>query len=122
MLRQTWFWEVEVVRIRDGEQAGPAMRLDFSVKPLNYLLGGLAAGGLAAAGLAAALFLGPGQHEHGYEIASGHGSYFYWGEPAPLEHGIKSFCGCGVRSAVDGDFVTPLRSQSDTTLLVRRMP
>ena len=114
MLRQTWYWEVEVVRIQDGEQTAPARRLDFSVRPLNYLLGGLAAGGLAAALLMAFVLTSPGDYSpHRYS------SYCTFDPGYDIESGGTFCCGVPARNA---DVVTPLRREGDSTLLVRRLP
>lgn len=119
MIRDTWFWEVEVVRLEDGEQHVPSKRLDFSVRPLNYVFGGFAAVGLAAAVLFALVFVGPGDT---YPRSLG---YCNWGNPGPYYEEPAYGCGCGIpgpRVGTGQDVVTPLRSGNDSTMLVRRLP
>ena len=116
MLRQTWYWEVEVVRIQDGEQAAPARRLDFSVRPLNYLLGGLVAGGSAAALLLALVFYGPGD-----EFSGTLGDYCVWGHADPYLYDHSHYHGCGVVTIKSEPEVRPSRVP-DSTFLVRRLP
>ena len=112
MLRDTWFWEVEIVRLDAGEQTKPARRLDFSVRPLNYLVG------LSLAGAAA--------------LTAAAGLIYCLPEPEPVRWGshccsyhvpdLESFhyTGCGVPFLGQQDVIKPLRQDGDTTLLVRR--
>ena len=122
MMRDTWFWEVEVVRLEDGEQLAPSKRLDFSIRPLNYLFGSMAAAGLAAAVLFALVFVGPGDY-HPRDL----GTHCVWGNPGPYyEEPLQGCCfryyAPAPRGGTGADVVTPLRAGNDTTLLVRRIP
>ena len=116
MIRDTWFWEVEIARLDAGEQTKPARRLDFSVRPLNYLLGGLAAAGLTAALLLAFILYGPGD-----EFTGNLGPYCVLSDPEPYLNDHSHYHGCGGIRIEPEPEVRPSRVP-DTTLLVRRLP
>lgn len=113
MLRDVWFWEVEVVRVEGGAPAAAPWRLDFSLKPLNYLLGALLACGLAAGGVLAASEFDPfGASRQGRTRYS-----VLWHEDLPqdpLDYAPARWCSCGRPAA--------LTAANDSTLLVRRRP
>jgi hypothetical protein len=96
MLRDIIFCEFEVVRVEDGEPSAPAWRLDFSMRPLTYVLGGLFA---AAAVLTAFLSL-----------------------PSPAPYGLLSgsLCGNGDYSYDPDGAETSTPPIPDSTRLVRR--
>lgn len=110
MLRDTWFWEVEVVRLEGDEPAAPPRRLDFSVRPLNYFLGALASAGMAGALFFAYVFTAPGD-----SLAANLGSYCVWGDPPPYQYRTESHC-CGCWRP-PGEVTGIL----DSTLLVRKL-
>lgn len=122
MLRQTLFCEVEVVRYEDGEQTAPSRRLEFSVRPLHYVIGSLVTAGLAAALVLGLIWPAP---ENAY--AGNLSAYCTWGNPDPYYRYYEPThcCGCGTLDPIVGtgaDVVTPLRTGNDSTLLVRRLP
>lgn len=123
MIGDTWFWEMELVRLEDGEPAARPRRLDFSVRPLNYLIGGLATAGLATA-VVLALLIYPSPYDSYAHALSSHRS---WGSPGPYlyeeprDYGHCCICGTAVPRG-DQDVITPLRQGNDSTLLVRRLP
>ncbi|TBR23054.1 hypothetical protein EPO15_06790 [bacterium] len=98
MLRDTLFLELELVRLEAGEQAAPTRRLDFSVRPLTYLLAASLAGELALLGL--------------LSLPS----------DAGLGRLLTSYCGCGGYTYDPDPNPDPLaRVVPDSTLLVRRL-
>lgn len=112
MLRDVWFWEVEVVRVESSAPAAAPWRLDFSLKPLNYLLGAMLACGAAAGGVMAIR----GFDHQGALGRGGPHSWLVWQEDAPqdpLDYAPVRWCSCGR---------PPERtSAQDSTLLVRRL-
>jgi hypothetical protein len=124
MIRDPWFWEVEVVRLEDGEPAARPRRLDFSVRPFNYLIGGLVTTGLAGAVVLALLVYPSPYDSYAHTLLSSHCTWrlpepnYYSEEPRDYGH----CCGGCYLPGAPRDVITPLRSGNDSTLLVRRLP